>query len=128
MRDEDAPRPRRKRHEEHDIHADDPLFDADVPDFLSCAWCFTGHFAYGARPDCQEAVARLGADVIKEPLANVPCCLVVGSRSNAEWSTAGAGRKILRASSYREKGFPVRIIHEDAWAEALLLAEATKNS
>lgn len=46
--------------------------------------------------------------------------MIVGSIASSAWKTPTAGMKILRALKWRDQGLPVRVVHEDTWAAAVL--------
>jgi hypothetical protein len=102
------------------IPKEQDLFDnPDELDF-SAAFCFTGIFAFGERDDCERETAALGAAIKSAPVCGIPCYVVVGSIANPDWAHGDYGRKIEKAIRYRADGKPVRIIHEEAWAERLV--------
>lgn len=94
------------------------LDDVTAIDIEGRSFCFTGDFVFGPRPVCESAVVRRGGTVIN--ITKKLDYLVVGGLGSAEWKHGSFGTKIEKAVCYREKGVPLRIVHEDAWATALV--------
>lgn len=86
---------------------------------MQAAFCFTGVFAFGDRPDCEAQAAQKGGTVIPRPLKGARCYLVVGSVASPDWAHGCYGRKVELAMRYRAEGAPLKIIPEDVWASAL---------
>jgi len=81
------------------------------------SFCFTGDFVFGPRSVCESHVTGRGGRI-----SNVTKSLdylVVGGMGSAEWKHGSYGLKIEKAVTYREAGVPLRIVHEDVWADAL---------
>jgi NAD-dependent DNA ligase len=79
---------------------------------------FTGRFAYGTRAKCQVAVHQRGS-TCESNVTRRTSFLVVGTFGNEEWAETPYGRQIQRAMDLRRFGFPLRIVGEDHWADAL---------
>jgi len=97
----------------------------DKPPPLICwggdeVYVFTGKFAYGTRKHCEREVvqrdSRCESDVTRRTTF-----LVIGTFGSEDWAHTSYGRKIQRAVELRAAGFPLRIVGEDHWAEALNL-------
>jgi NAD-dependent DNA ligase len=94
----------------------------DVPPPLVCwdgeVYVFTGKFAYGTRQQCQMDVMERGAQV-EDDVTKRTTFLVLGTFSSRDWKHTSFGRKIEHAVRLRSGGFPIRIVGEDHWANAL---------
>jgi NAD-dependent DNA ligase len=97
-------------------------FPLDNPPPLICwhdeTYVFTGRFAYGTRRHCWEEVTSRGGSV-EESVTRRTTFLVIGTFSSPDWQQTAYGSKIVRAAQLRESGFPIRIVAEDHWANAL---------
>ena len=104
------------------------LFDTPPPriTFAGNEFCLTGIFALGEREDVEGSIEKLGGHITERP-SQKGCYIVVGTLPSPHWVTPGAGRKILTAIKLRAEGWPVRIVREDHFAEALVSYGATKN-
>lgn len=81
---------------------------------------FTGRFAYGTRPDCaHEATARGSA--CESNVTQRTTFLVIGTFGSEDWKHSAYGLKVQKAVKLRAEGFPIRIVGEDHWANALAL-------
>lgn len=80
-------------------------------------YCFTGTFSFGKRRECEAAVKQLGAST--GSITQSTDFLVIGTYATDSWLHSSAGRKILTAVDYRERGFPLSIISESYWVENL---------
>lgn len=81
-------------------------------------FCLTGDFVFGPRETCQDAITRRGGQ-IKPNVSKKVDFVVVGGLGSKEWKHGGFGTKVERAVELQREGAKVRIVHEDAWAEAL---------
>lgn len=81
-------------------------------------FCLTGDFVFGPRETCEAAIARRGGQ-IKAGVSKKVDFVVVGGLGSKEWKHGGFGTKVKRAVELQREGAKVRIVHEDAWAEAL---------
>lgn len=81
-------------------------------------FCLTGDFVFGPRETCQDAITRRGGQ-IKPNVSKKIDFVVVGGLGSKEWKHGGFGTKVERAVELQREGAKVRIVHEDAWAEAL---------
>lgn len=81
------------------------------------SFCFTGDFVFGPRSVCEAHVTRRGGRVIS--VTKRLDYLVIGGMGSAEWKHGSYGLKVEKAVRYRDEGLPLRIVHEDTWAEAL---------
>lgn len=80
-------------------------------------FCFTGTFAFGSRPDCENAVKCRGAKT--GSLTNSTDYLVIGIYATGSWAHSSFGRKIEKAVEMKRSGIPVAIIGEAHWNKAL---------
>jgi hypothetical protein len=85
---------------------------------------FTGRFAYGTRARCQLEVHQRGS-TCESNVTRRTSFLVIGTFGNEEWADTPYGRQIQRAMDLRRFGFPLRIVGEDHWANALGCLAAT---
>lgn len=94
----------------------------DVPPPLICwaeeVYVFTGRMAYASRAVCAREVVERGGSV-EENVTRRTTFLVLGTFGSRDWTQSSYGRKIQRAQELRDAGFPLRIVSEDHWAEAL---------
>lgn len=91
----------------------------DQVTFQGSSFCFTGDFVYGPRGTCQAHTERRGG-VIASGISKRLTYLVVGGLGSQEWKHGSFGTKIEKAIALREAGAPLRIVHEDAWAAAMV--------
>jgi hypothetical protein len=94
----------------------------DTPPPLVCwhqeVYVFTGRFAYGTRDHCHQEVLSRGG-TCESNITRRTSFLVLGTFGSQDWRQTSYGRKIERAVQLRESGFPIRIVGEDHWANAL---------
>ena len=94
----------------------------DNPAPLICwheeVYVFTGKFAYGTRAHCLQEVTSRGGRCEDNVTRNTTF-LVLGTFGSRDWRQTSYGRKIERAVDLRTLGFPIRIVGEDHWANAL---------
>lgn len=98
----------------------------DSPPPLICwgpddVYVFTGRFAYGTRADCEREMTERRS-TCESNVTRRTSFLVIGTFGNRDWRHSSFGAKILRAVELRESGFPIRIVGEDHWANALSAA------
>ncbi|HKE83194.1 MAG TPA: BRCT domain-containing protein [Vicinamibacterales bacterium] len=100
-------------------------FPLDNPAPLICwheeVYVFTGRFAYGTRKQCESEVLARGG-LVDDGVTRRTTFLVIGTFSSRDWQQSSYGAKIVRAAQLRESGFPLRIVGEDHWANALTSA------
>jgi hypothetical protein len=84
-------------------------------------YVFTGRFAYGTRGDCEREVAKRGCTCAGN-VTRRTSFMVIGTFGSRDWVHSSYGRKIQRAVELRSAGFPIRIVGEDHWANALTIA------
>lgn len=82
------------------------------------SFCFTGHVSYGKRRDLQDIVTQLGGSVSKSVTRDLDY-LVVGALSQPCWAYSTYGRKIEAVVKNRKKGSSTKIIHEQAFLDAV---------
>lgn len=80
-------------------------------------YCFTGTFIFGNRKECETAVIERGATV--GPLTMKTNFLVIGTYATDSWKHTSFGNKIIKATSYRDKGKPISLISEQHWQSFL---------
>ncbi len=90
---------------------------SDIP-FDGRVFCLTGDFVFGPREACEAAITRRGGEV-KAGVSKKIDYVVVGGLGSKEWKHGGFGTKVERAVELQREGAKLRIVHEDAWAEAL---------
>lgn len=81
-------------------------------------FCLTGDFVFGPRETCEAAISRRGGQ-LKAGVSKKIDFVVVGGLGSKEWKHGGFGTKVERAVELQREGAKLRIVHEDAWAEAL---------
>lgn len=92
--------------------------EGDDIQFDDRVFCLTGDFVFGPRETCEAAIVRRGGQ-IKAGVSKKVDFVVVGGLGSKEWKHGGFGTKVERAVELQREGAKVRIVHEDAWAEAL---------
>ncbi len=85
--------------------------------FSDNRFTFTGTFFSGKRKDCERMVQEYGGLV--GGLSQKTRYLVIGEYATETWMYSSFGRKIERAVELREAGFPIAIISEAHWLEAV---------
>jgi hypothetical protein len=94
----------------------------DTPPPLICwhqeVYVFTGRFAFGTRAHCEREVHQRGGSC-ESNITRRTSFLVLGTFGSRDWKQTSYGRKIERAVELRASGFPLRIVGEDHWAQAL---------
>ncbi len=104
--------------------ADSPLVtqlamdEGDGIRFDGQVFCLTGDFVFGPRETCEAAITRRGGQ-LKASVSKKIDFVVVGGLGSKEWKHGGFGTKVERAVELQREGAKLRIVHEDAWAEAL---------
>jgi NAD-dependent DNA ligase len=81
-------------------------------------FCLTGNFVYAPREVCGAEIEHRGGIVLGHVTQSLTY-LVVGGLGSEEWKFGSFGTKIEKAVSYRARGIPVQIVHEDVWAASL---------
>lgn len=95
-----------------------PADDNPIIEFTGKRFCFTGKFVYGTRAKCQQIVIDRGAEISKNVVQKLDY-LVIGELASRDWINTSHGRKIEKAVSFKEKGFPVQIVQEEIWVSSL---------
>ena len=80
-------------------------------------FCLTGTFTFGRRRDCEAEIFNRGGN--SGPLNKKTDFLVVGEYSTESWKQETFGRKIEKAVTMRDKGYPIAIVSEAHWRNAL---------
>lgn len=97
-----------------------PLNDP-VPElaFGGRTFVLTGQFVYGTRNACEAAVVQRGGHC-SSGVTRAVDFVVIGELCSRDWLYSTHGTKIQKAVEYRdERGIPIAIVPEDAWAAAL---------
>lgn len=81
-------------------------------------YVFTGQMLYATRRQCEQAVADRGARVAKA-ITRRTTFLVVGPIASAAWIESTHGTKIVRAVEMKNAGYPIHIVSEEHWIQAL---------
>ena len=79
---------------------------------------FTGEFAFGPIPACEEAVAALGGTTSREVTSDTDV-LVIGTFGAREMGGTPEARMIEQALKLRREGQAVSVVSEDYWAASL---------
>ncbi len=98
------------------------LFDRPEKIDPEAAYCFTGIFAFGRRPEVEKEAIQCGAEIVQQPVSDRKCYVVVGSVASPDWAHGNYGRKVEKAIQWRTEGKPIQIISEDFWMERLFCA------
>jgi NAD-dependent DNA ligase len=85
--------------------------------FEGKTFLFTGTCAYGTRKQCQKAIEMLGGINAKSVTKKLDY-LVLGTYVTDSWAHETYGRKIEKATEYRDKGVPLVITTEELWADS----------
>lgn len=102
-------------------HVSQLMFDAE-PNVLfeGRAFCLTGDFVFAPRATCAAAIERRGGRVASG-VSHKLHYLVVGGLGSSEWKHGSFGTKVEKAMALRREGAQLKVVHEDAWAQALSL-------
>ncbi|MFC1588252.1 BRCT domain-containing protein [Planctomycetota bacterium] len=87
-------------------------------EFPNKAFCFTGKLKAGKRADMHKLVVEQNG-IIKKGVVTTLNFLVIGAASNPLWAYSTYGRKIEKAISIQEKGYPLQIVQESDFLNAL---------
>jgi len=87
-------------------------------EFINRTFCFTGESSQFKRKELAQQISDRGGDFINTVSKKVNY-LVVGANGNPNWSYACYGRKIEQAVDLRRKGFPLVIVHENDYHDAI---------
>lgn len=85
--------------------------------FNGKTFLFTGTCAFGTRSDCQNATKSKGGNIASSVTKEVSY-LVLGTYVTDSWKHETFGRKIEKATQYRDQGLPISIITENHWLKA----------
>ncbi|MCL1915656.1 MAG: BRCT domain-containing protein [Desulfovibrionaceae bacterium] len=85
-------------------------------------FCLTGTFALGERGAVARQIEARGGIVVGK-VKKTGCIVVLGTAASAGWTGESWGRKLEDAVEFIQQGLPVRIITEDALAQALTQVE-----
>lgn len=93
-------------------------------EFDGHVFCFTGASARYRREELVEMICERGGEC-SNSVTRKTDYLVVGAEGNPCWSYACYGRKVEAAVNLRKKGFPILIVHEHDFRDALADTAAT---
>ncbi len=86
--------------------------------FLKQKFCFTGSSTRMTRDELAQQVANFGG-TFSRGMTQTVNYLIVGAAGNPCWAYACYGRKVEQAVSFRKKGLPVAIVHENDYWDAV---------
>jgi hypothetical protein len=86
--------------------------------FDGSVFCFTGESVRLPRKELSNLVIEHGGKTVKG-VSKILDYLVVGAAGNPCWKYSCYGRKIELAMNYRKQGFPILLIHENDFFDAL---------
>ncbi|MBX3290143.1 MAG: BRCT domain-containing protein [Acidobacteria bacterium] len=86
--------------------------------FKDSRFCFTGKSSRFSKSDLSSIVENLGGECINT-VSQSTNYLVVGADGNPAWAFACYGRKVEKAVELRKAGFPIMIIHEIDFHDAV---------
>lgn len=86
--------------------------------FEGKSFCLTGEFKLGSRTEVAKAIDAKGGILHSAPKKNTDY-LVVGSVGSECWAFAKYGRKVEKAVENRKKGYPIQIVSERDFVDAL---------
>jgi hypothetical protein len=87
-------------------------------EFSNTVFCFTGETSKMSRDDLLDAVATRGGRTVTN-VSKVINYLVIGAAGNPCWKYACYGRKIEQAMNYRKEGYPIVLVHESDFFDAI---------
>jgi NAD-dependent DNA ligase len=87
--------------------------------FEGSTFCFTGASNQLTRADFHLIVEGLGGIASRTVNASVKY-LVIGAEGNPCWAYSCYGRKVEAAIEYRKRGYPLMIVHENDFNDAVL--------
>lgn len=82
-------------------------------------FCLTGDFCFGTRPQCEQQIVGRGGLVLASVTKKLDY-LIVGGLGSPEWKFGSFGTKVEKAMQYKTAGAPIKVVHEDAFAAALM--------
>lgn len=91
---------------------------APAVEFKGKTFCLTGRFVFGSNLECEEIIIDLGGSVVPAPGRDTDY-LVIGELCSPEWVHTSFGRSIERAMELKNQGYPLGIISEEHWVNAL---------
>jgi hypothetical protein len=105
-----------------------PLDDPPPPVvFSGRTFCLTGKFACGSRREIENTIKDLGGKPMSYVRGDLNY-LVVGTFASKGWSGGNYGRKIEDSVAARSAGYPVAIVGEDWFYQAVMDALPTEGS
>lgn len=100
-------------------HVSEMMFDPDPGvSFAGRNFCLTGDFVFAPRKTCAAAIERRGG-LVASGVSHKLHYLVVGGLGSAEWKHGSFGTKVEKAMALKKEGATLRVVREDAWAQAL---------
>lgn len=87
--------------------------------FVNTSFCLTGQSYKYTRTEFEEIISSLGGKSASCVSKKVNY-LVVGSEGNPCWAYACYGRKVEKAVELRKAGYPIVIVHENDFHDAVL--------
>ncbi len=102
------------------ILKDGSPFNDPIPNISieGTCFCFTGHFEFGSRGECQAAVVSRGGS-IADRVTSITDVLVIGSDASPAWAHGNFGNKIEAAMIKRMHQGKPAIIAEAFWKNLL---------
>lgn len=87
-------------------------------EFASRNFVITGKFLYGPRRIVEQAITeRFG--LIHDGVTQKSHYVVVGTIGSRDWTNTSFGSKLEKVHKLREEGFPIVILSEPEWVDAL---------
>lgn len=87
-------------------------------EFANRSFVITGKFLYGPRRIVEQAITeRFG--LIHDGVTQKSHYVVVGTMGSRDWTNTSFGSKLEKVHKLREEGFPIVILSEPEWADAL---------
>ena len=86
--------------------------------FSSTSFCFTGENSRMPRDELIETVVSRGGRTVSA-VSRTLNYLVIGAAGNPCWKYACYGRKIEQAMNFRKQGFPIVLVHETDFFDAI---------
>ncbi len=104
---------------ESTTHVSELMFDpVTTLEFSGRVFCLTGDFVFAPRSVCAAAIEERGGAVVGSVTKKLNY-LVVGGLGSPEWKHGSFGTKVEKAVALKRDGLPIRIVHEDHWANSL---------
>ncbi len=86
--------------------------------FVNRLYCFTGKSRRATRREMAELIESLGG-AFNPSVRHELDYLIIGADGNPAWAFACYGRKVELAMNYRKEGYPIVLVHENDFWDAV---------